>query len=338
MQKIPTLQDVARIAGVSTATVSRTLSNPKVVNESTREKVANAVKVSGYRINRAARNLRTQRAQSVLVLLPDLANPFFSAILEGVSICLSAKGYSMLIASTHQVHASGEQLVDYLDDARADGMIVLDGGLSQGVVKSLEDASTTKPVVFACEWIDNGPFPSVRSENRRGTQAAVQYLHALGHTKIAHVTGPEGNVLMHARKEAFVSEINALVLEFNPEWMIQGDFSLEAGCAAAETWIAMHNRPTAVFCASDQIAYGFISELSRHDFQIPKDVSVMGFDDIELSERFIPPLTTVQQDRTQLGKTAAKIVLERLEGIDENYSVVIPVSLIERESTSPPNQ
>ena len=337
MQKTPTLQDVARIAGVSTATVSRTLSNPKVVHESTREKVANAVRVSGYRINRAARNLRTQRAHSILVLLPDLANPFFSAILEGISISLSAKGYSMLIASTKQVHASGEQLVDYLDDARADGMIVLDGGLTPEVVGTLENASDSKPVVFACEWIENGKFPSVRSENRRGTKAAVKYLYDLGHTKIAHIAGPEGNVLMHARKDAFLAEIKTLQLELKPEWLVSGDFSLDAGRIAAETWIAMHDRPTAVFCASDQIAFGFISELSRCDFKVPKDVSVMGFDDIELSERFIPPLSTIQQDRTRLGKTAAKIVLDWLEGKSDNPTIILPVTLIKRESTSGPS-
>ncbi len=129
-EKTSTLQDVARIAGVSTATVSRALSYPGMVSEATRDRVTKAVQASGYRVNRTARNLRTQRAHSVLVMLPDLGNPFFSTILEGISRSLSNKGYSMLIASTRQVHATGERLVDYLDDARADGMIILDGGLT----------------------------------------------------------------------------------------------------------------------------------------------------------------------------------------------------------------
>jgi len=138
--KSSTLQDVARVAKVSTATVSRTLSNPGIVSESTRRRVAEAVEITGYRINRAARNLRTQRAHSVLVLLPDLANPFFSTILEGISRTLSQRGYSMLIASTLQVHDGGERLIDYLDDARADGMIILDGGLDAQVMAMLETA------------------------------------------------------------------------------------------------------------------------------------------------------------------------------------------------------
>ncbi|MDG2339639.1 MAG: LacI family DNA-binding transcriptional regulator [Paracoccaceae bacterium] len=336
MQKTPTLQDVARIAGVSTATVSRTLSNPKVVSETTRVKVANAVKVSGYRINHAARSLRTQRAHSVLVLLPDLANPFFSAILEGVSKSLSRKGYSMLIASTKQMHDSGENLIGYLDDARADGMIILDGGLTSDVVSSLEEAAKTKPIVFACEWIENANFPSVRSENRRGTRAAVQFLHDLGHTKIAHVTGPKGNVLMHARMDAFIAEIQNLDLTQNPDWIIPGDFSIKAGCLAARTWISLEDRPTAVLCASDQLALSFISELKRHNFEVPDDVSVMGFDDIDLAEQFIPALTTMRQDRSLIGETAATMLLERLEETETQNTAILPVSLIARESTAAP--
>ena len=337
--KTATLQDVARVAKVSTATVSRTLSNPDVVSDSTRTRVSDAVKVTGYRINRAARSLRTQRAHSVLVLLPDLGNPFFSSILEGISRHLSQKGYSMLIASTQQVHDSGERLIDYLDDARADGMIILDGGLDADVVAMLESASQAQRILFACEWVEGAHFPSVRCENRAGTRTAVQHLHALGHRKIAHVTGPEGNVLMHARKDAFVAEIEALGLEHRPEWIIAADFSLAAGCLAAQAWVAMQDRPTAVFCASDQLALGFISELSRHDFRVPDNVSVVGFDDIDLAAQFIPSLTSIRQDRLSIGEIAATMLMERIEKPDvvhTDTATVLPVSLVTRDSTAPP--
>ena len=337
VEKTSTLQDVALIAGVSTATVSRALSFPDMVSESTRTRVAKAVDMSGYRINRTARNLRTQRAHSVLVLLPDLANPFFSTILEGISLSLSQKRYSMLIASTKQVHDSGERLVDYLGDARADGMIILDGGLNSDVIQSLEKTPQAGRILFACEWLEGTEFPTVRSENRKGTRAAVQHLSGLGHTKIAHVTGPQDNVLTHARKDAFVAEIKAINLKLEPEWIIPGDFSLAAGCLAAKTWLALNDRPTAVFCASDLLALGFISELSRHDLKVPEDVSVMGFDDIELAEQFIPPLTTIRQDRLRIGETAADMLLERLDVGSEasaEFSSIVPVSLIVRDSTA----
>ena len=339
--KTSTLQDVARVANVSTATVSRTLSNPEVVSESTRQRVSEAVQVTGYRINRAARNLRTQRAHSILVLLPDLANPFFSTILEGISRHLSRHGYSMLIASTKQVHDSGERLVDYLDDARADGIIIFDGGLDADVVDMLENASQTNRILFACEWIDGANFPSVRSQNRQGTSTAVNHLYDLGHRKIAHVTGPEGNVLMQSRQDAFVAEMEKLELELKPGWVIAGDFSLTAGCLAAQAWIALDDRPTAVFCASDQLAMGFIAELSRHGLKVPEDASVMGFDDIDLAEQFIPPLTSIGQDRLLIGETAAEMLMARIVPHDEEHSVhaaVLPVSLVVRESTASPPQ
>jgi len=335
--KTSTLQDVARVAGVSTATVSRTLSSPNVVSESTRQKVSKAVQDTGYRVNRAARNLRTQRSDSVLVLLPDLANPFFSNILEGISQGLSRKGYSMLIASTKQVQDSGDRLVNYLDDARADGMIILDGGLKPDVVRSLEEAPQSNNIVFACEWIEGTPFPSVRSENHQGTCDAVRYLYSLGHRKIAHVTGPEGNVLMHVRRDAFVEEIAALGLMLKPKWIIPGDFSLKGGQLAAKEWLAMEDRPTAVFCASDQIALAFIAELKRNKISVPEDVSVMGFDDIGLAEHFVPSLTTIRQDRMLLGRTAAELLLGRIElpiAKRGNEMARLPVSLVIRESTA----
>ncbi len=337
--KTSTIQDVARAAGVSTATVSRTLSNPDIVSQLTKFRVSEAVKLTGYRVNRAARNLRTQRSHSVLVLLPDLANPFFSSILEGISRHLSSKGYSMLIASTKQVHGSGERLIDYLDDALADGMIILDGGLDADVVESLENNPKTKLILFACEWVEGKDFPSVRSENGKGTHAAVNHLYSLGHRKIAHVTGPKGNVLAHARKDAFIARVGALKLELKSEWIIIGNFSLAAGCEAAKFWIALDDRPTAVFCASDQLALGFIAELSRHDFKVPYDVSVMGFDDIDFAEQFIPSLTSIRQDRLLLGETAASMLMERIEspdGTSQHHAAVVPVSLIIRESTAPP--
>jgi LacI family repressor for deo operon, udp, cdd, tsx, nupC, and nupG len=337
--KTSTLQDVARVAGVSTATVSRTLSNPTVVSESTRNRVADAVKHTGYRINRAARNLRTQRAYSVLVLLPDLANPFFSEILEGISRYLSSRGYSMLIASTTQVHQSGERLIDYLDDARADGIIILDGGLPSDAVALLESSPQADRVLFACEWIENTGFASVRSMNGSGARAAVRHLHDLGHRKIGHVKGPSNNVLMQARRDAFFDEIAALKLDLNPNWVIDGDFSLQAGCVAATAWIAMEDRPTALFCASDQIALGFIAELARNGLKVPDDVSVMGFDNLDLAEQFIPPLTSIHQDRLRIGETAAQILMKRIDAPQMPRGediVVLPVSLVIRDSTGRP--
>ena len=337
MVKTSTLQDVAKVARVSTATVSRTLSNPDVVSESTRLRVSEAVKVTGYRINRAARNLRTQRSHSVLVLLPDLANPFFSTILEGISSHLSLEGYSLLIASTKQIHESGEKLIDYLDDVRADGMIILDGSLDTQVIETLQENPKSNRILFACEWIEGTKFPSVRCQNRSGARTAVRHLYELGHRNIGHVTGPKENVLSITRKEAFIKEMSKLDLILKSEWIMTGDFSLAAGCVAAKTWIQFKERPTAVFCASDQIAVGFISELSRHNFKVPRDVSIIGFDDIDFAEQFLPPLTSIRQDRLIMGETASKMLMARILNPHDDHTddtAILPISLVVRESTA----
>ncbi|MCM2294027.1 LacI family DNA-binding transcriptional regulator [Allorhizobium sp. BGMRC 0089] len=335
------IRDVAQRAGVSTATVSRALTNPELLAEATRIAVFDAIRDTGYRVNQAARNLRKQRAGAVLILVPNLGNPFFSQILAGIGAAFAHTDFSVLIADTMDSAASGRTLTDYFLDARIDGMIVLDGQLTAGDVTRLVDSKSSHHVVFACEWIDGMPFPSVRSDNLRGAELAIRHLYDLGHRKIAHITGPAGNVLTLARRQGMVAERARLNLETREEWIIRGDFSLSSGYASAAKIVAMKDRPTAVFCASDQIAYGLISGLNAAGLRVPDDISVVGFDDIELSEFYIPSLTTIRQNRPELGRRAARTLLTLIE--DEPVSLSLPqtpvelidVELIVRQSTGP---
>lgn len=331
--KSATIQDVARRAGVSTATVSRALARPEKVSEATRTLVAEAVNATGYRVNRLARSLRTQRADAVLVLLPDLGNPFFSTILEGMSKRLSERGISMLVASTTQMEDSSADLIDYFESGRADGLIILDGGFPEETLAKLAAIPACKRIVFTCEWNDQEHWLSVRSENAAGAEMAIQHLHELGHKKIGHVRGPEGNVLTHSRADAAIAQMRRLGHEPHPDWIMAGDFSLEAGVKAARHWMGLEDRPTAVFCAADLIAFGFISELTKNGLQVPRDVSVVGFDDIELAKNYVPPLTTIRQDRFGLGTTAAELLTGPLN--DQPVLLKIPVELVPRQSSGP---
>ena len=184
------------------------------------------------------------------------------------------------------------------------------------------------------------PLPSVRSDNVKGARLAVRHLHDLGHRKIAHVTGPQDNVLTHARRQGMLQERVRLNLPARGEWIIRGDFSLESGRDAARRILAMQHRPTAVFCASDQVAFGLISTLSAAGVHVPRDLSVVGFDDIELSEYYVPALTTIRQFRQTLGARAARLLLERLNGSGpvemDSREVLVDVDLIVRDSTAPP--
>lgn len=329
--KAATVQDVARFANVSTATVSRALSAPDSVSARKREAVLAAVEATGYRVNRAARNLRTQRSNTILALLPDLGNPFFSLVLQGIVDVLTPAGQSLVVAETSQIYSAGDDLLSYLSSKRVDGMIVLDGAVSQESLDHVLASDQKSRVVFACEWAPLGGFPSVRSNNLGGAMQAVDFLYASGHRQIAHISGPTNNVLTQARIAGYekACEEHQLIPQ-----CIEGDFTLEAGIKAAEAILAMSDRPTAVFCASDVIAYGLISGLSRAGVNVPDEVSVVGFDDIEYSEHFVPALTTVRQDRVALGQAAAHMLLNAEAASDQDLLQKIPVHLIERSSTA----
>ncbi len=341
-KKVAKIQDVARAAGVSTATVSRALSNPDMVAKSTRKAVFVAVESTGYRVNQAARNLRRRRGGAILVLVPNLGNPFFSQILAGIGARLSETDYAILIADTNNQPLAGQYLNDYLSDSRIDGMIVLDGNMQVNDVNALRSAQGQCQVIFACEWVQDAPCPSVRSDNTKGASLAVRHLYDLGHRKIAHVTGPSGNVLTRARREGVLAERERLNLPAREEWIIRGDFSLRSGHMAADKIIAMKDRPTAVFCASDQVAFGLISRLTEAGVRVPQDMSVVGFDDIEQAQYFIPRLTTIRQDRQLLGQSAADLMMLRLEGdteaMPEEFVQLLDVELIVRDSTAPPHE
>ncbi|WP_282150854.1 LacI family DNA-binding transcriptional regulator [Ruegeria atlantica] len=342
MSKIPkpaTIQDVARVSQVSTATVSRVLSNPDLVSKSTRGAVLEAIRETGYRVNQAARNLRMKRAGAVLILVPNLGKPFYSGILAGISEGFAGSDYAVLIADTESNPLQEETLAGYFRDGRIDGAISLDGGIPSTALQQCVTYGAGDRIVFLCEWVEGEAFPVISSDNAEGARLAIGHLHDLGHKKIAHVTGPDGNVLTAARREGVVEERTRLGLPARSEWIIRGDFSLESGHEAARRILAMDERPTAVFCAADMVAFGLISGLVAGGLKVPGDISVVGFDDIEMSGSYVPALTTIRQDRHQLGRRAAEVLLGQLANTGKALPMksALPVELVTRASSAPPN-
>ena len=337
IQKTATIQDVARAARVSTATVSRVLSAPNRVAPRTREAVEEAIRETGYRVNLAARNLRMQRAGSVLVLVPNLGKPFYSGILAGISEGFAGSEYSVLITDTESNPLQPESLAGYFLDGRIDGAICLDGGISPESLAFCARRGFDKRIVFLCEWVDGEDYPIVASDNADGARLAMRHLHSLGHRKIAHVTGPEGNVLTSARRDGMMAERTRLGLPARSELIVRGDFSLESGHAAAERILGMEDRPTAVFCAADMVAFGLMARLQAAGLNVPRDISVVGFDDIEMSEYYVPALTTIRQNRQHLGRRAAELLIDRLARPDDQFDAepLTPVELVVRDSTGP---
>jgi LacI family repressor for deo operon, udp, cdd, tsx, nupC, and nupG len=334
-RKIATIIDVALAAKVSTATVSRALSKPELLSDDTRKAVFSAIKVTGYRANQVARNLRMKRAGAILVLVPNLGKPFYSKILSGISDGFSCSDYSVLISDTESQPMGEDELAGNLLDGRVDGVLSLDGNLSHAALKNCHAAGVSQRIVFVCEWPGDNQFHSIRSDNVAGASMAIRHLYDLGHRRIAHVTGPAGNVLTTARRKGAQSERDIIGLPVRDEWIIRGDFSLESGRQAAEQILAMQERPTAVFCAADMVAFGLISRLQESGVVVPRDMSVVGFDDIEMSGSFLPALTTIRQDRQKIGQLAAMRLLQRIADPKmENGVDLVEVKLVKRASTA----
>lgn len=325
------IKDVATLAGVSTATVSRTLSSPETVGQKTREKVIKAVKATGYRINGAARDLRQRRARSILILAPNLSNTFFSQIFAAIQEEASAVGLTVQISDSR---IGRDRLLSLGRDGRADGIVLLDGGLDPEVVNGWN-----LPMIQLSEWNDAYDAPRLGIDNRAAADLAVEHLAGLGHRNVLHVSGPQGNVLAVTRREGFLSGALTRGIEHS---VFPGDFTLKAGAEAARYWSAMQHRPTGVFCASDECALGFISECAHMGFEVPADVSVIGFDDIDFADRFLPSLTTIHQPRNEMGRTAAKRVIAMMRaahGEDPEASTdlqhSVEATLVNRASTGP---
>lgn len=335
-RKAPTIQDVAREASVSTATVSRALSNPDRVSESTRQRVDEAIRATGYTLNQAARSLRKRATRTILVALPNIGNPFFSVILEAIEGEAVARDYNVLVANRRDGVDQDARLLDLFLSNRVDGMIMLDGAIDPSRFRRLSSDPARLPLVIACEGIPDSRLRTVKTDNELAAQRATEHLIELGHTKIAHITGPAGNVLTEERERGYHAALATAEIASRPEWIIPGDFRMSSGAAAAHTIAALGNGPTAVFSANDEMAIGLISELRLLGSECPRDISVVGFDDIMLAGRYSPPLTTMRQPREQLGRLAAETLFAILEGTAPPQmpdQVVLESQLVVRGST-----
>jgi LacI family repressor for deo operon, udp, cdd, tsx, nupC, and nupG len=333
----PTIEDVARLAGVSTATVSRCLHTPDLLTPATRDRVLTAVRTTGYTLNTAAQSLRQRRANTVLVVVPDIGNTFYSEVLVGIDRVASAAAMTMLIGDTRLTQAREESLVRYLLNGRADGALLLTGPRPAWAGLPRVNAAGVRPVVILSEADATSDMVSVTIDNHAAARAAVAHLIALGHRRIAHLTGPAGTILMQQRLQGYRQALADAGLPPDPDLELPGDYSLTSGHAALDRIRRMADTPTALFCANDESALGFISAAHLGGVRVPQDISVVGFDDIHFAQSGIPALTTIRQPRADMGAIAMGLLLEIIAG-KAPASVCLPHDLVLRASTAPPGR
>lgn len=332
---MPTIKDVAQAAGCSTATVSRALANPEKVTEATRKRVASAIAEVGYSPNLAARNLRRSESRTIVVLLPDIANPFFSEIIAGLEEVAHREGYRVLLGDCEHDSGRAQAYFDLLPTNQADGIILLTAEIPLALVTQQARGSQI-PLVMACEYFDHLALPTVRIDNPLAAARAVEYLSSLGHQRIATITGPMQNPICIDRVKGYQSEMARQNLPLNPYWVVEGDFSFLSGYQQGQVLLSMppEERPSAIFCHSDEMAIGAMKAARDASISVPKDLSVIGFDNIGFSEYCQPELTTISQPRDEIGRRAMRLLLDLLRKKQVSQQQVLSTQLIVRASTA----
>ncbi len=333
----PTVQDVAREAGVSTATVSRALSRPMDVKEETRLRIEEVVKRIGFRANRAAAELRQGRSKTLLVLVSDITNAFYSEFFKGIEQRARSRGYALLIGDTSEDAASERVYSDMLLMNQAGGLILNTYGFPEDLMPGEDAESYSGPPLVSCSGHKTIGLPTVRINDRLGGEMVGRHLVDLGHRDIVQICGPLYIDGFERRFFGFSQALKQAGIRLDGANQIVGDLSTEFGREAARMILARPVRPSAVFVHNDETAIGVLHEFARQGVRVPKDISVVGYDDMPYSAAFNPELTTVRLPKHEWGERACDMLISLVERTNEGEVIdVIDPQLIVRQSTAPP--
>ena len=329
------IREIAKRAKVSTATVSRTINRVPTVNPQLAKRVWTVVEELGYYPNTQARALVSGRSRIFGLIVSEFTNPFFPEIVQVFETIAVEHQYDILLTSTANDPKRMESSVRRMIERRVEGVAVMMFGMEEVL---LEDLKLRKvPLVF----VDVGPprphVCNIRVDYLNGIRQAVQHLAALRHTRIAFITGPLRLKSAVSRKLAFVRSMHEIGLEADPTLIIEGDHTMDGGRTAFGQLLGHSNRPTAVLCSNDMTAIGVMRRSYESGIAIPRDLSLVGFDDIRLAQFMLPPLTTVQMSQPELARLAFHALLaevERETPAPEGTELVLKTNLILRESTA----
>lgn len=334
------IRDVAKMADVSIATVSRYLSTPDKVSKHSAAKVERAIVQLNYKPNLLARNFFKTRSYSILVLVPDIANPFFSKVIRGIEDAGQQKGYAVLLGDTRYSRERENEYFRRAETRQADGVIQLSPFLPSSLsISGNKETGTSIPFVNACEIIDNPPCPTVSIDNTTAFKNVVEYLMSMGHKRIGCVLGPsDSNYISPLTRDRLAGYQQALAqskISVDEKLLVAGDFSMRSGLNAAPYFMQLNEKPTAICCMNDEMAIGLIQGLKAEGVSIPGDISVTGFDDIGVARYCDPPLTTIAQPAEDIGRTAMNVLSSLLEGQAQTQTNhLLPTEFIVRNSVA----
>ncbi len=334
------IKQVAEIAGVSIATVSRCINNPAQVRERTRVKVQAAILETGYSPNTLAQSFRLGRTNVIMVVMPSIGDPFFTDVMKGIRSVVAEQGYSIIINETNFNTMSAEEVGTFMVSRQADGFILLASIFPFGNEVLARAEKRSQPVVIGCETISASlaGIPSVHIDNVAAAREATDFLISKGHKKIAFISGQSTSLLTRDRESGYREAMHNARLAIEDRWVVEGKLSIEGAAYACRQLLGHPEQPTAIFCANDEMAIGCIHAIRQQGLSVPRDISVMGFDDIRYASVMEPALTTIAQPARQIGERTAVRLLKAIESGDQpsNHPVILPHKLVIRESVATP--
>jgi LacI family transcriptional regulator len=330
---VATIRDVAARAGVSVATVSRTLNGIGPVHDHTSKRVMAAVRALRYIPHAAARSLSIRRSHTLGVLLPEVHGEFFSEVIRGIDVAARARGYHVLVSSSHSDAQEMSAMLRALR-GRVDGLIVMSPDVELGALSRALTADTPAVLLNSA----TNARPTIRIDNFSGARSMTEHLSALGHRRIAFITGPERNADAAERLRGYRTALGEASGAKRAAIEVEGDFTEESGYRAVPQLLAMKQRPNAIFAANDAMAIGALRALREGGIAIPDEMALAGFDDIPMARYLTPQLTTVRVDIAEMGRRAVEYLVASLDETESALKKheVIPTTLVVRESCSAP--
>lgn len=335
-----TIKDIAEVAGVSHTTVSRALrGNPRISSEMI-QRIQQIASDLGYVANTAARGLKTNRSRVLGVIARRIDDPFFSEVLQGIEDVLQEAGYSLFLAASHRDPDREKAIMQAMGERRVDGIIISSTQIQPDHIRQIDQFDV--PLVLINNQAFNQPdVHSVYHDDNFGSQEVTRHLLALGHRRIAYLGNENGGKTNTERLQGYQEVLAEAAVVADPSWQVMGiNGQPDGGADGMARILQLAERPTAVVCYNDLMAIGAIQTAYQHQLQVPDDISVTGFDDIELAGYVTPSLTTFHQPKRELGREAAAIMLRVLH--DEGETAVSRQSdfimmrgeLIQRQSTA----
>ncbi|EGR0195981.1 substrate-binding domain-containing protein [Vibrio alginolyticus] len=328
-----TMKDIAKLAGVSTSTVSHVINKTRFVSEEISERVNNAAKELNYYAPSAlARSLKVNRTKTIGMLVTTSTNPFFGEVVKGVERSCYQKGYSLILCNTEGDNERMRQSINTLLQKRVDGLILMCSSLEGERIDVFERYPDIPVVVM--DW---GPMlftsDKIQDNSLRGGYLAAKYLIDCGHTEIGCITGPLIKHQAQMRYEGYKRAMNEAGLEFNANWIIESDFECEGGYQAFKKMAQRGALPSSIFVSNDMMAMGVINAANELGIKVPDDLSIIGYDDIHIAKFMSPSLTTIHQPKYRLGQAAVETLVRKLDEKSTEAQVVqLEPTLVERKS------